>query len=513
MRQESWSWRRGLLVVACLAMVAVACGGDDDDSSGGDTGGSGDDAEPLVIAVGTEPSTLDVQAVNDRNARVFTSNVFESMLGRDDEAEIVPVLAESYESVDDSHWQFQLRDDVTFHNGEPFDAAAAAFSINRIIDPAYETQRTSYIEGIVGAEAVDEYTVEIETDGPNATLPIQMTQIQMVPPEAGAQPDFGENPVGTGPYEFVEWQRGTKISARAYADYWGEAPEIDEFSVDVIPDAQTALSALQAGEVDLVLDILPEQRDLAPESVSVPATEFSYIAFNTHIPELEDPRVRVAMNLAIDKELIAETIYGGEAAPQPGQMLTEDMLGYNADLEAFPYDPDEARDLLADAGYPDGFAITLNVPIGRYSKLEEAAEVVAGQLAEVGIEAELNQLEWNTFREDGRIPGTEAGAMDLKFAWNSNEWFDASRIISHITCDGESSKYCNPEVDDLMAEAGATLDQDARDELYQEVWATLDTSPHAVYLLQQNLIYGLSDRLEWTPRLDDEYLVSEMAFG
>lgn len=496
----------GATVCAGVLIAAVGCGGDDDTGSGG-----GAAADPLVMSVTTEPSTLDVQAVNDRNARVFTANVFESLLGRGDNAEIVPVLAESYESVDDTHWSFTLREGVTFHNGEPFDAEAAAYSINRIIDPDYETQRTSYIEGIVGADATDPTTVVVETDGPLATLPIQMTQLAMVPPEASAEPDFGESPVGTGPYEFVSWERGQRITARAYADYWGEAPDIEEFSVEIIPDAQTALASLQTGDVDLVLDILPEQMELAPRAESVPATEFSYIGFNTYLPELADPRVRVAMNLAIDKELIAETIYGGQAVPQDGQMMTEDMLGYNDELDAFPYDPDQARELLAEAGYPDGFSITLTAPTGRYPKIEEAAELIVDELSEVGIDAELSLIEWNTFREEGRIPGTEAGAMDLKFAWNSNEWFDGSRIVSHITCDGESSKYCEPEVDELMARAAGTLDDEARAADYEEVWAILHESPHAIYLLQQNLIYGLSERLEWTPRIDDEYYVADMS--
>ncbi len=468
------------------------------------------DAAPLVLAVSTEPSTLDVQAVNDRSSRLFTDNIFESLLARDAESQIVPALAESYEPVNDTTWRFTLREGVTFHNGEPFDAAAAAFSINRMLDPDYETQRSSYINDIVGASAVDGRTLEITTDGIDAVLPIQMTQLAMVPPVAAAETDFGENPVGTGPYKFVGWDRGREITAVRNDDYWGEAPAIAELKIRIIPDSQTALAALQTGEVDLVLDILPEQRELVPQVKSVPATEYSYIAFNTYKPELADPRVRIAMNMAIDKELLAETIYGGEATPQLGQMLSDGMLGFNPALEAFPYNPEGAKALLAEAGYPDGFTVNLHAPVGRYLKGEETVELVADQLADVGITAEIQLTEWNQYREDGRIPGTEAGAFDLKYGWNSNEWFDASRIESHITCEGTSSKYCDPEVDTLMNDAAATLDEQARRQMYQDVWAKLDASPHAIYLLQQNLIYGLSERLQWEPRLDDTYYVATM---
>jgi peptide/nickel transport system substrate-binding protein len=186
------------------------------------------------------------------------------------------------------------------------------------------------------------------------------------------------------------------------------------------------------------------------------------------------------------------------------------MLGYNGKLKPFPYDPKRARQLLTEAGYPNGFDVVLHAPIGRYLKGEETSEFVAAQLKEVGIRVKVQLHEWNAYRKLGRIPGNEAGAFDLKYGWNSNEWFDASRIVSHITCDGTSSKLCNNKIDQLMDQAIKTLDQKARDKLYQQVWAVLNEDPHSIYLLQQNLIYGLSKRVEWQPRLDDEVRVATM---
>jgi ABC-type transport system substrate-binding protein len=143
-------------------------------------------------------------------------------------------------------------------------------------------------------------------------------------------------------------------------------------------------------------------------------------------------------------------------------------------------------------------------------KGEETSEFVAAQLKEVGVRVKLQLHEWNAYRKLGRIPGKEPNAFDLKYGWNSNEWFDASRIVSHITCDGTSSKLCHKKVDELMDKAIQTLDQKAREKLYQEVWAILNKEPHAIYLLQQNLIYGLAKRLDWQPRLDDEVRVAAM---
>ena len=269
----------------------------------------------VTIAVTTEPSTLDPQAVNDRSSRVVTANLFESLLGRDPSTALVPVLATSWpEVVDDDTWRFTVREGVTFHDGQDLNAQAVADALNRMLDPDYSTQRDSYVRGITSVEAADTYTVDIHTDGVNATLPLQIAQLPIFAP--GTADTVGENPVGTGPYMFESWERGQQITAVRNANYWGEAPSIDAFTVRFIPDKQTSLAALQAGEVDLVLDILPEQVPLVPQALSVPATEYSYIALNALRPDLAPPEIRVAMNLAVDKELIAETLYEGYAQAQ-----------------------------------------------------------------------------------------------------------------------------------------------------------------------------------------------------
>ena len=517
--------RRWLIAVTLLSLVAAACGGDDsEDGEGAQPGVSttaagptttkapvaAPNAKPLVIAIGTEPATIDAQAVIDRSSRVFTGNVFETLLARDRDAKIIPLLAESYSSVNDTTWRFVLRKGVKFHNGEDFNAEAAAYSVNRIISKDYKTLRTSYITGITGAKVVDANTIDVTTDGINAVLPIQMTSLAMVPPKAAAEASFAEKPVGTGPYQFVSWDRGRQITAKRFDGYWGTKPTTAEFVVRIIPNAQTALSALQTGEVDLVLDLLPEQKSLAPKAVSVPATEFSYIAFNTYKTELKDPRVRLAINMAIDKELIAKTIYGGEATPSNAQMISKGMVGFNEKLSPIKYDVEGAKKLLADAGYANGFSVTINTPRERYLKGEETSAAVAEMLKKVNINATVNLIEFTKFQTDGRIAGDKPGAFDLKYAWNSNEWFDASRLVAHITCKGTSSKYCNPEVDQLMTDAVKTLDQAKRQTMYERVYEIMSTDPYTVYLLQQNLIYGLTKRLEWTPRLDDEYFVKEM---
>ena len=467
----------------------------------------------VTIAVTTEPSTLDPQAVNDRSSRVVTANLFESLLGRDASTALVPVLATGYEAIDEDTWRFTVRDGVTFHDGQALDAQAVADALNRMLDPDYSTQRDSYIRGMRVVEAVDAGTVDIHTDGVNATLPLQIAQLPIFAP--GTADTVGENPVGTGPYMFEAWERGQQITAVRNPDYWGDAPSIDAFTVRFIPDKQTSLAALQAGEVDLVLDILPEQVPLVPQALSVPATEYSYIALNALRPDLAPPEIRVAMNLAVDKELIAETLYEGYARPNDAQHLSPGMLGYNPDIGPFPYDPDRASEIMAEHGWNEDNPLFLEIyaPIGRYLRGVETTQAVATMLNDVGFDTEVRLAEWTRFRAGSRIRGEEPGAYDARYGWNSNEWFDGARTRNFLVCGGSSSKLCDELVTDLFEQAGSTTDQDLRNILYQRAWARLHENPHAIYLLQQDLIYGATERLDWQPRLDDEYLVSEMSLN
>ena len=467
----------------------------------------------VTIAVTTEPSTLDPQAVNDRSSRVVTANLFESLLGRDASTALVPVLATGYEAFDEDTWRFSVREGVTFHDGQALDAQAVADALNRMLDPDYSTQRDSYVRGISVVEAVDTYTVDIHTDGVNATLPLQIAQLPIFAP--GTADTVGENPVGTGPYVFESWERGQQITAVRNESYWGDAPSIDAFTVRFIPDKQTSLAALTAGEVDLVLDILPEQVPLVPQALSVPATEYSYIALNALRPDLAPPEIRVAMNLAVDKELIAETLYEGYAKPNDAQHLSPGMLGYNADIGPFPYDPDRAREIMAEHGWNEDNPLFLEIyaPIGRYLRGVETTQAVATMLNDVGFNTEVRLAEWTRFRAGSRIRGEEPGAYDARYGWNSNEWFDGARTRNFLVCGGSSSKLCDELVTDLFEQAGSTTDQDLRSILYQRAWARLHENPHAIYLLQQDLIYGATERLDWQPRLDDEYLVSEMSLN
>lgn len=518
-------WRVPMAILAMVALLAAACGNDDDD--GGDasptdpdgtpteTGGDdGSDApstsdDPVIVALATELATMDGQAVSDGTHLLLFANVYEGLVGRAPNGELYPLLSTSWEAVDDVTWRFELREGVQFHNGEPFDAEAAVYSINRITDPDYLTEATSYIGGIESAEVVDDMTIEITTDGLLPTLPMQLVNVFMVAPGAD---NLDEEPVGTGPYRMDDWERGRQITSVVFEDYWGDTPQVQEFILRTIPDAQSALAALQAGEIDIVLDIFPEQADLVPKVATTEGMRFSNIQLNViGRPELEDPRVRIAMQHAIDKQLMADALFGGFARPTQGhQHMKEGMLGFNPDVGPYEYDPDLSRELLAEAGYEDGFSITLNGAIGRYLKGAESVEFIADQWGDIGLDVDVRLWEWNTYRDVGRISGDEPGALDTRFNWNRNDWFDGGRWIQHVICGGSSSKYCNEEVTDAWESALETTDPEEREAHYQRGVAALQEDPSHIMLLQHDVIHATSERIEWEPRTEEWLIMSEI---
>jgi peptide/nickel transport system substrate-binding protein len=468
----------------------------------------------VVIVIGSDPSTLDPQFPDDGNARAVNDNIYEMLLVRDPvTAELGPSLATSWEQVDDTTWRFKLREGVTFHNGEPFNADAVVYSVERMIDPEFNSEIISFVETISGAEAVDDSTVDIFTSGPDPILLARMTWLNIVPPvytEENAA-NFGNEPVGTGPYKFVEWVKGDHVKLEANADYWGGAPSIAEVTIRTIPEEATAASALQAGEVDLVRHLIPEYLDQVPKSASVHGIEFPWIRINTNVEPLNDVRVRQALNYAIDKEALRDALYSGYAAVAEGQILTPGHFGYNPDVKAYPYDPDKARQLLQEAG-AEGATLEFVGEAGRWLKDKELVEALAAQLEAVGLNIDVNIAEWSQWL-DLLFAGAQA-APDLQYSSHDNSLFDADRTLSVLfTSEGSQAAYANPEVDRLVTEARTETDTAAREDMYHQAVQMIYDDAACVFLLNLDDIYGMSQSLEWQPRIDGRILVKDMTLS
>jgi peptide/nickel transport system substrate-binding protein len=465
-------------------------------------------AQTIGIAIGSEPTTLDPQLRDDGGERQVTDNIFETLMVRDPAGTLGLGLAASEPVlVDPTTWEVKVREGVTFQNGEPFDAEAAAFSVNRVINPEFNSEQLSYFSTITGAEAVDATTLRITTSGPDPILPTRLYWLKMVPPIAAAEPGFAENPVGSGPYMFDSWSRGSSITLTANPDYWGGAPEIEEVEFRFIPEFGTRLSSLLSGEVDLITNLLPEFVEQVPQAFAVKGVELPIILLSDENEPVDDVRVRQALNYAVDKEALAEALYAGYADVMQGQLLAPSYFGFNPDVTGYPYDPEKARALIAEAG-AEGAEVTLYGTSGRWVKDRELVEAVAAAWEEVGIKPDVRIVDFSEYLDRFFDPDNR---QDAFFTVSSNELMDADRPFSaYYHMDGIGAPNHNERIAELVDQARTESDPEARAAMYHEAIQIAFDEALYVYLLHINDVYGASERLVWEPRVDGKLLANTM---
>ncbi|MEZ5669095.1 MAG: ABC transporter substrate-binding protein [Alphaproteobacteria bacterium] len=466
-------------------------------------------AAEVTIAIGSEPTTLDPQQRDDGGERAVNDNIYETLMARTASGELVPGLAAAAPTqVDATTWEFKLREGVSFHNGEPFDAAAVVHSVTRIIDPAFNSEQSSFFSTITGAEAVDPTTVHILTSGPDPILPARMYWMKMVPPQASQEEGFGEHPVGTGPYAFQEWQRGSAITLTANPDYWGAAPAIDTVNYRFVEESGTRLAGLLAGEYDLITNLQPEFVDQVPQAAHVSGLELPIVILSAISGPTQDVRVRQALNYAVDKEVLAQNLFEGYAQVAHGQLLAPSFFGYNPAVAGYPYDPDKARALLEEAGAV-GTEVEIIGTSGRWLKDRELVEVIAGFWQEVGVTPVVRIFEFDEYLN--RLFDRETRG-DAIFVVSSNELLDADRPFSaYYHQGGIGASNQDQHLADLIDQARTETDVATREALYHEAVQLAFDQAYFLWLLNIEDIYGMSERLQWTPRVDAKLLVSEMA--
>jgi peptide/nickel transport system substrate-binding protein len=466
-------------------------------------------AAEITIAIGSEPTTLDPQARDDGGERAINDNIFETLMARTPTGELVPGLAGTEPiQIDETTWEFLLREGITFHNGEPFDSAAVVHSVERIIDPEFNSEQSSFFSTIVGATAVDVLTVRIMTDGPDPILPSRMYWMKMVPPVYSETEEFASAPVGTGPYTFGEWQRGSALTLNANPDYWGTAPAIDTVHYRFVGESGTRLAGLLAGEYDLITNLQPEFVDEVPKSAHVAGLELPIVILSAISGPTQDVRVRQALNYAVDKEALAERLFEGYAQVSHGQLLAPTYFGYNDQVTGYPYDPDKARALLEEAGAV-GAEIEIIGTAGRWLNDRDLVEVIAGFWQEVGVTPVVRIFEFNEYLN--RLFDRETRG-DAIFVVSSNELLDADRPFSaYYSMNGIGASNQDAEMAAMIDQARTETDVAAREALYHQIVQHAFDQAYFVWLLNIEDVYGMSERLVWTPRVDAKLLVSEMS--
>jgi peptide/nickel transport system substrate-binding protein len=465
-------------------------------------------AADITIAIGSEPSTLDPQIRDDGGERAINDNVYETLMARTPDGELVAGLAaEAPTQPDALTWEFKLRPGVKFHNGEPFNADAVVTSVKRVIDPALKSEQAAYFGTITGAEKVDDLTVRVTTSGPDPILPSRMYWMKMIPAAYAADAKLAEAPVGTGPYKFASWNRGQDIVLEKNADYWDGAPAIDKVTYRFVGESGTRLSGLMAGELDVITNLLPEFAGQAPKFAAVSGLETTVMILSTDNEVTKDPRVREAMNISIDRKALAESLFGGYASPVKGQLTNPKAFGYNKSLPEFPFDIGKAKALVKEAG-AEGKTITIVGEAGRWLKDRELIEAVGAYWKETGLNVDiriedfgeyLNQL----FDKEKR--------PDAIFVSNSNELLDADREMTFaLQSKASAASNSDQEMSDQISAARVETDVEKRQAMYDTINKKVFEQSYLAPLLNQQDIYGFSKRLEWQPRVDSKLLVKEM---
>ena len=465
-------------------------------------------AQPAVVMQSADASTLDPTMNRETPTFNVLINIFDALLFKEADGTFTPGLAENWESVDDTTWRFTLREGVTFHNGEPLTAEAVKFTVDRILDEETGSPIRRGFAFIESVEVEDERTVVIRTNTPQPLAENYFSELLIVPPvyfqEVGAEA-FASAPVGTGPYQVESWQRDVVLDLSANESYWRGAPDIGELEFRPVPEAITRFSSLSAGEADLVTSLPPSlvasvEAAQNAQLKTVESARVIYIGIDTlQEGPLQDVRVRQALNYAVDVDAIVEGIFGGLTTPT-STLLTEIDFGYSSDVSPYPFDPERARELLAEAGYADGFEVTLGTPNGRYTSDVQVAQAVAAQLEDIGIS--VNQ----EVREYGAYVGElfSGNAPDLFLIGWGNAPLDADFILYPLLRTDELLSYfSDPELDALLDEAHSTLDREARQAAYAQALELIYQQAPLIFLYKQQDAYGLSDRLEWTPRADE----------
>lgn len=463
--------------------------------------GRGDDT--LIIAKGAIPTTGDPGYDTGAWAMAAYMYIFDTLVVVED-GEVKPSIATSWEPVDDLTWEFKLRDDVTFQNGEPLNADAVKFTLDRIMNPDEAVPWRSLMGPIESTEVVDDTTIRIHTSEPFGPLVQKLLVAFILPPsyyEEVGKETFAQNPIGSGPFQWSDFDPLTHLTVEAWPESWrweGREPGVSTVNWMKMPEASTRVAALAAGEVDVAEDIpaetISQVESLGIQVISQPIAQTNVVNLrSTWDTPLADRLVRQALNYAVDKQAIADSILSGHATLVDSQLIGPESFGYNPDMEPYPYDPERARELLTEAGYPDGFEMTYHFSIGRYPKDKEVSEVIAAQLAEVGVQANLEYLENVVFSQMAR-EGT-IGPMSI-YGWQSMPAMDINQPIPFFKCETPRQNFCDEELDRLIEDMEQTLDADEREAKARDMAVYLaDTAP-VIFLWQFHNIYGIQPYVE-----------------
>jgi len=461
----------------------------------------------LIAGLSERMLTLDPANHYSISATSVLRHVYDPLVDVTNDSKFVPALAESWQVVNNTTWRFTLRKDVKFHDGSPFNADSVVYTLKRVRD------NTKLIKQFVYADIEDvqkdgDFAVKVVSKSPFGSLPAHLTMLGMLPPSAAANEDaFFQKPIGTGPFRFASWTHGDHVNLVASPSYWKPGiPKVEKVTFRFIPELSTRVAAMRAGELHVIDRVWPDMVQTLRASPGVkvldtPAVEAQRWIFQLAKDPVKDPRVRKAISLAIDRNVIIKDLLLGYARPVDSP-IPPGLIGHT-NLGQKPYDPEKARQILKQAGYQN-LQLDFVLMKDLYPKQLEIVQAVAAMLGEVGIKVNIKNLEIATAREH-----RSAGTYDMFFSgwahmphdpdWYLGQWFTKAGAE-------KLTRFNDPKVERLIAE-GRVPDPKVRQQKYEEIERILWEDEPEIWPYYSVAIYAVSDKLRNFEARRDYYVL------
>lgn len=453
----------------------------------------------LIVSQPGDVTSLDPHMQQMRYPRGAMASLYDMLVTTDHTWTIIPAVAKSWELVDELTWKFNLRDDVTFHDGSKLTSKDVKWSVQRYTDPELNIY-ANILAAVKEVQTPDDYTAIMKTEQPFPALLMNLGFNLFIGPMETMQKmgkDFFTNPIGSGTFEFSSWVPGDRLVVKAGKPHFMGGPLAEEVQWVFGRDDTTRLTSLKTGHAHIVLPVPPDRaREVedAPD-LSVVSTDVPHIFIlvpNCSLAPFNNVKVRQAMQYAIDRNAICERLFNNTAFPLNGPISTMGE-GHNGELQPYPYDPERARSLLAEAGYPNGFSMKYNVTSGTYVKESEVAQAVAGFFGDVGINVEIVPYEWGAYVEQLR-------AKTWEFFFIRQSTLNTYELLN--SCLNSRVKgipwlhYTNEQVNGLIETAGKTMDESKRATMYKDASRIIYEDSPWIFLYQLRELVGVSKKLK-----------------
>ena len=463
----------------------------------------------LVICIPSPIVSLDPTNYRDRNTQLVLKNMFDSLTTRDANMKVVPQLAESWRALNDTTWEFKLRRGVKFHNGDHFTAEDVKFTLERVVKQGSLDGKTSPRKSLLGplsrVKIIDDHTVQIETEKPWSILPLMLTLQEIVPRKymkaLGSQ-GFQTNPIGTGPFRFVRAEGEKLLILERFEDYYGGSPEIPPVQVTPLKHLtfKTVLvkveriAMLKKGECDIITHVPPEairilQTTPGIKMLTCRATRSYFAEINSIKPPFDDRQIRLAMNYAVDMRAVVDYILKGHGKVLP-TIILPNAFAYNPSFEPYTCNPELAKKLLNDSGFPEGRSITINC----MEKYRKFANLIAVCLAKVGVKSAVNIIDKDTERASMKNLNWDI----LVTSWGNSTLDPVGILVPKFKSGalGNYSNYSNREVDRLLSQADGSLDLQVRENCYKKVQEIIYKDVPMIFGYAAEEFYGVRKRVK-----------------